>query len=290
VLDVDSGRARRVAGVPAQRRGVLWVVGVAGRAAVVVAESVWQHARLDAVAARSRVTSLGTGADVVPDADGSVWIESVIAASRCTLRRVSLDGRTLRPARPFACAALAPGGSLGLVVNRTRVIDPTAGRIVLRARQGILAVAGKRLVLGGPGRRLTLVDSATGRHRQLTWPSILAGLDEPAVDPRGRYVALAFADPAWQGRQALDVWILDTATGKLEQLPGVPAIVALKRTSMAWTADGRLVLLAQPLDRDNRAGPDVVAVWRPGWRRLAVKVVHLPDRGRSGSDSFAPVG
>jgi hypothetical protein len=110
------------------------------------------------------------------------------------------------------------------------------------------------------------------------------------VDPHGRYVALGFGDPAWQGRQALDIWILDTETGKLEELPGLPAILALKATSMAWTSDGRLVLLARPLDRDNRAGPDLVAVWRPGWRRLAVKTVHLPDRSRGGSDSFAPLG
>jgi hypothetical protein len=292
VLDVDSGRVRRVSGVPAQRRGVLWVVGVSGRAAIVVAESVWQHARLYAVDGRRRVSSLGMGADVVPDAGGrSVWIESLVSSRRCTLRRVALDGRILRSARPFPCAAtIAPGGSAGVIVNRTRVIDPATGRTVFRTGQGIVAVAGERLVLSSPGRRLTLVNGATGARRGLRWPSVLTGLDEPAVDPHGRYVALGFADPAWQGRQALDVWILDLKTGELEQLPGLPATLALKWTSTAWTDDGRLVLLAQPLDRDNHAGPDVVAVWRPGWRRLAVKTVHLPGRSLSGSDSFAPLG
>ena len=52
---------------------------------------------------------------------------------------------------------------------------------------------------------------------------------------------------------------------------------------MAWTHDGRLVLLAES------GGKDMVAVWRPGQQRLALKIVHLPDRSDSGSDSFAPL-
>jgi hypothetical protein len=82
--------------------------------------------------------------------------------------------------------------------------------------------------------------------------------------------------------QALDVWLLDTETGRLTQLPGMPAFVSLKRTSMAWTDDGRLVLLAES------SGKNIVALWRPGQRRLAVKIVDLPER-TSGSDSFAPL-
>jgi hypothetical protein len=78
------------------------------------------------------------------------------------------------------------------------------------------------------------------------------------------------------------VWVLDTNTGKLTQLPGMPTFVALKSTNMAWTPDGRLVLLAE-----ERSGRDVIAVWRPGQQRLALKTVRLPDRSTSGSDSFA---
>ena len=63
----------------------------------------------------------------------------------------------------------------------------------------------------------------------------------------------------------------------------MPAFVSLKRTSMAWTDDGRLVLLAESSRRE------VVAVWRPGRPRLALEVVRLPER-TSGSDSFAPLG
>jgi hypothetical protein len=81
-----------------------------------------------------------------------------------------------------------------------------------------LAEAGKRLVLAGPKNAVTLLDSVTGRQQKRAWPSILYGLDEPKADYRGRLVALAFADPAWQGgaHQAMDVWLLDTWTGRLQ--------------------------------------------------------------------------
>jgi hypothetical protein len=140
-------------------------------------------------------------------------------------------------------------------------------------------------VLAGPEKQFTLLDGKTRATRRLPWPSILPFRDHPAADPRGRFVALAFAVPAWddEGNQALDVWLLDTETGKLTQLPGMPALVSLKRTSMAWTDDGRLVLLAES------NGKDVVAVWRPGQRRLGIKTMSLPNRSDSGSDSFAPL-
>jgi len=62
----------------------------------------------------------------------------------------------------------------------------------------------------------------------------------------------------------------------------MPALVDLKRTSVVWTHDGRLVLLAQA------DGRKVVGVWRPGTGGLALKTVDFPDR-TAGSDSFAPI-
>jgi hypothetical protein len=53
---------------------------------------------------------------------------------------------------------------------------------------------------------------------------------------------------------------------------------------MAWTDDGRLVLLGEDESKT------FVAVWRPGQRHLALKTVDRRDRGHSGSDSFAAVG
>jgi hypothetical protein len=48
VLDVDTGKVIPVAR-PALSRGTLWVVGVGGRGAVVVASSRWQRADIYAV-------------------------------------------------------------------------------------------------------------------------------------------------------------------------------------------------------------------------------------------------
>ena len=285
VLDVDRGRTARLSGARAITGGVLTVVGVAGRAAVVLAQ--YPQGRLYAVRGRAaRASYLGRGSDVVPAGRGrAVWVKSSLSRSRCTLRKVGLNGRQLVGPRAFRCAAtISFGGSVGLVVSRTRVIDPLRRRTVLKSRWGVIAAARERLVLAGPGRRMALLDATTRAQLPVRWPSILLRLDQPAVDPRGRFVALAFADPARKGagRQALDVWLLDAETGNLTQMPGMPAFVALKRTSMAWTDDGRLVLLGES------AGKDVVAVWRPGQRRLAVKTVRLPQR-TSGSDSFAPL-
>jgi hypothetical protein len=62
----------------------------------------------------------------------------------------------------------------------------------------------------------------------------------------------------------------------------MPALVSLKATSIAWTGDGRLVLLGES------GGKDVVAVWRPGDRQFRLKTFELPERD-GGSDSFAPI-
>ncbi len=284
VLDIDTGKVSIVPNIPRMKRGVLWVVGVGGRQAVVAARSAsaYPDARFYAVRRRgARVSYLGTGTNVTPANDGrAVWIQSLASRYRCLLRKVGLDGRMLRAPRPFTCASASQGGSLGLVVRRTRVLDPGTGRTVFRAHGGVVAAAGGKLLLAGPGKQFTLIDVATRAQRRLPWPSQIKSGDSPAVDPHGRFVALAFSIPA---PQTLDVWLLDTESAKLTQLPGMPAFVSLKYTNMAWTDDGRLVLLAQS------RGRDIVAVWRPGGRRLSLKTVHLPERGDSGSDSFAPL-
>jgi hypothetical protein len=284
VLDVDTTRIAPIRAPAAMKRGVLWVMPVAGEAGLIVAR--YPKAQFYVLrAGAARPTFLGMGSDAVPSGNGrSVWIKGV-GRSACRLRQVGLDGRQIGQAHSFACnSTIESGGALGLIANRTRVIDPRSGRTLLRTRYGVLATAGRRLVLAGPGKAFTLLDSATGTTRMLAWPSILYGLDAPRPDYRGRLVALAFADPAWQGgpRQAMDVWALDTQTGKLTHLPGMPALVDLKFTSMEWTHDDRLVFLAET---DGKA---LVAVWKPGAAKLEVRPVRLPQR-TSGSDSFAPL-
>ncbi|HET7128905.1 MAG TPA: hypothetical protein VFJ93_07510 [Gaiellaceae bacterium] len=290
VVDVDSGRVAPLRGVRSPRRGSVSVLGVGGRSAVVLVDARYRHADLYGIRGNGpRVASLGTGSDAAPGADGrSVLVKSFLS-DRCTLRQVTLDGRPIRTAYAFPCASTIQGaGSAGLVVNRTRLIDPRSGRTLLRTRWGVLAAGGRKLVLAGPNDTFVVQDTTTGARRSLPWPQTIGRLDRPAADPRGRFVALAFANPAWKlgSRQVLDVWLLDLETMRLTHVPGMPVFVSLKSTSMTWTDDGRLVLLAKRTDRR-----DAVAVWRPGRRRLAVKTLHLPP-GRvdeSGSDSFAVV-
>jgi hypothetical protein len=284
VLDVDTARVTPIRAPVVMKRGMLWVTAVAGEAGVIVAR--YPKAQIYVVRApESRPIFLGGGQAAVPSGDGkSVWIKSV-SGSACNLRQVGLDGHQIGQAQSFACnETIESGGTLGLISDRTRVIDPSTGQTLLTTPYGVLAVAGKRLVLAGPEKAFTLLDSTTGTQQKLAWPSILYGLDEPKADYQGRRVALAFADPAWQSgpHQAMDVWLLDTRTGGLTHLPGMPAFVDLKFTSMEWTRDGRLVVLGET------GGRGFVAVWRPGSAKLQVKRVRLPLRA-SGSDSFAPL-
>jgi hypothetical protein len=283
VLDVDSGRVQRV---PVRAvAGIVSVAAVGGRSAVVVADAGVNAGLYSVRGPTARVTSLGEGERMVPAVDGrSVWIKRR-DGTRCTLRQIALDGRTLRAPRRFPCATtLDPGGRLGVVVNRTRVIDPRTTRTVLTTRWGILAAAGTHLVLKGPGKQLALLDASKRTERPLRWPSILSGLEQyAAANPRGGFVAVSFATP-WDGKgQVLDVWLLDVRSGALTELPSMPAYVALKATSIAWTHDGRLVLLGES------GGRDIVAVWRPGDAELTLKTVRLPERS-GGSDTFAPLG
>jgi hypothetical protein len=282
VLDVDTGRITPVAGIRSQP-GVLWVVGVGGRGGIVVQGGSSKSTLFAVRDAGRRVARLGIGANAWPAADGrSAWIQAVADGGGCTLRRVALDGRVLRGPRRFPCATASDpeGGSLGLVVNRTRIVDPGSGRTVRRTRRGIVAVAGRTLVLAGPGERLTLLDAETGAERRLPRFESLRGPGRAAVDLSGRFAVIEYAEPAWRGTQVFDLWLVDARTGALTRLPGMPAVISLKFTDMAWTDDGRFVLLGE----DYRGG--FVAVWRPGEARLAVKRVRLPQR-TSGSDSFA---
>ena len=289
VLDVDGGRVTALPRAAAPAAPVVWVLPVAGRAAVVAAEAYPSTSLIAVRGTKRRLSALGAGAAVWPGAEGSagdsVWIESRDGRSRCALRLVRLDGRTIRARRSVPCSSRtgAPvAASPVLVWSTTRVLDPQTGATAIETSLPIVAIAGDELLLDGPGGALTLLNARTREERRLAWPSSHSALDTPTVDRTGRYVALAFANPSRTSPagQWSDLWLLDTTTGELTQLPGMPAFVALKATSMAWTRNGRLVLLAQS------AGKDLVAVWKPGQPRLAVKTVRLPERD-GGSDTFA---
>ena len=166
------------------------------------------------------------------------------------------------------------------------IVDPATGRTLLRGG-GIQALANGFALTGDSKNGLAVTDVRTGERWRLASPSRVGGptsqggVDQAAVAPDGRLIAVSFSDPAWQGggTQVTDVWLLNPASRRFQHLPGMPAAVALKATSMSWARGERLVMLAQT------AQHDVVAVWQPGQLQLKVRRVRLPERN-SGSDSF----
>lgn len=294
VLDVDSGRVTSVTGIDVADRPVLSVIGVGADAVVWVD----RHGRGRPSAelfvlrgGRTRATRLGAGWDVVPVRDlRAVWVKSYLGRGRCTLRELRVDGSTLRAARPVACSTRLVDVGRPVLARAASVADPATPTRLMHVG-GVQAIAGHVALTGDARSGLSLADLRSGRRTRLAWPSRVGGpstqggVDQAAVDPQNGRMAVSFSDPAWQGGgvEVTDVWVLDPSTGRFRHVPGFPAAVALKFTSMAWTADGRLVVVAES------GGHDVVAVWRPGASRLAVRRVRLPDRD-SGSDSFAIVG
>ena len=241
-------------------------------------------------------TPVGRAADVVASRDGrGLWLWDQRDGRRCSLRKVGLDGRQRRPARRVDCHTQPVADTdLGLLVwaegprpdePLTVLVDRDDGRRlasypVVHAVAGDLVLWGNEELDQGP---FTLTDRRTGVDQRIPRPSRV-GQAGGLLSPDHRLLAVEFADPAWDGgpTQLMDVWLLDLWTRRWRQLPGMPVLAALKATSMAWTGDGRLLLLGS-FDRVGGA----LAVWRPGQDRLAVRRLRLPA-DRAGSDSFVP--
>lgn len=299
LLDVDTGKVTTVEGLGVSGPGPVLSVSPAGRNAIVWVDRhplTSASRQTDIYVLRpgaTTATRLASGSEVQPTADSrALWVGSYRDRRHCALREVDLTGGQLRAPRRVSCRdELIDAGSGALLVQGSAVIDPASGRVLLHTHF-LWAIAGNlALTVGRPLRPLTLIDLSSGARHELRWPSRLggpqSGADQAAVDPSGRLIALSFSDPAYRltGVQVIDVWLLDPRTGRWQHLPGMPADAALKLTSMTWTGDGRLVMLAATPTR-GPASHEVVAVWRPGEKRLAVRSVHIPARD-SGSDSFA---
>jgi hypothetical protein len=235
------------------------------------------------------VQRLATGSSLAPASDSpATWVLRRTSPGHCRLALVPGGRSPVRaPCRPLLGAGEA--GVLMWTSNAQVLVDARTGRVRARAMR-IVPLHGD-LVLEETGfdgsidpNRISLVDLASGTRRHLRWPSILRrGLDEVVAEPHGSLVAVGFGDPAYPGpAQASDVWILDTATGKYTHLPGFPAQVRLKFSSIAWTSDDRLVLLLEG------GGRTVLAVWRPGSPTLPLRPVELPAH-TGGSDTFVPL-
>jgi hypothetical protein len=284
LLNVDTGRVTAV--LDPTGHPVVSVQQV-GKDAVIWVDR--RYLRADIYVVRqgsSKAVRIATAWSVAPSADGrAVWLKSYTDAHHCTLRELWLDGRVRTSARAEPCSTrLQDSGAGTVLLQGSSVVDPASGKTLLR-NGGVWAIAGHfALTTEGASLPLRVTDLRTGERWRLPWPSRIGGIDQAVVHASSGLIAMDFADPAYQGSgtQVTDVWLLDPATRRLSQLPGMPAAVALKFTSMSWTSDGRLVWLTQ-ID-----GHDAVAVWRPGQKEIAVRTIQLPVRD-GGNDAFAIV-
>lgn len=291
VIDVDTGRITHVRGLDVRDEPVLTVLNVGKYTVVwlqrrVTGRSIPQAEIYVVRDGTTRATRIATASEVAPSPDGAgVWLKSYVSRGRCSLREVDLDGRLRTRPWSVACSSrLVNAGGRALLVQGTRIVEP-ASRWTL-ARAPLALTFSREVLVTATGRQGSVVlnDVRTGRTTRLAYPSRIrgqGGFDQALVDPTGRFVAVSFADPAYElsATQVTDVWLLDTERGTLRQLPDMPAAVSLKRTSMAWAPDGGLVILAEVAERT------LVAVWRPGEERLSVRSIRLPVRA-SGSDAF----
>jgi hypothetical protein len=291
VLDVDTGRVTPISGLkiagnvvvtvlPAGRDAIVWLYRDRPRRKAPRAEIyLVRHST-------TRATRLATAWEAAAAKDGAaVWLKRYVDPRRCSLSEVSLDGSVRQRPRPVPCSArLVDAGAGAVLVDGRTVRDPRSGETLLKAT-GLWAMLG-RYAISSDGSRgpFAVADLQSGQSWPLPYPSKIGGqggTDEAAVDPRRQLIALSYSDPAYEvtGTQVTDVWLLDPATRRLRQLPDMPAVVSLKRTSLEWTSDGGLVMLAET------DGRNIVAVWRLGQRRIKVRSVRIPARN-SGSDAF----
>jgi hypothetical protein len=296
VLDVDSGVIQPVTGLPAGDDRSVHVESV-GEDAVVVSRRDCRGSGCEADSlvylvrhGRTVATRLAAASDVESSRDGrGVWLLTRQDSTHCTLGQVGLDGQPRRPTLPVPCESVLidelPVGLLVYVSGSGNGAGPYSALVTAdggfrRLPQVVDGVAGGDLVLSTvePGRLIALTDLRSGVSHRLRWPSTLQDHVMGLIDahPEGRLVSVAFY-PAHSGaEQTLDLWLLDITTRAWQQLPDMPLRLAPSKPQATWTADGRLLLLAGLAD-DPASG--LVAVWRPGQPRIAVRRVRLPEPG-----------
>jgi hypothetical protein len=282
VLDVDRGSFQRITGLPADGRRNVSVLPVGDHALVLSQRSCAGCPSLSRVYLLRRgstaATPLARGLQAVPSRDGeSVWMLSRRDGRHCTIGKIELDGRPRRRPRPVQCrAGLVAELSAGLLISSTgplgrnthNALLKPSGRIVGLRYDDARPVVGD-LVLTGTDRRtpLLLHDVRTRASVRLRWPSRRGySLGEVTGDRNGRLAIVEFAKYSPEHR--LDIWLLEAGTGRWQHLPAMPARLIPKVTDIKWTADGRVVILSS----------NVLAAWRPGETRLAMRSVHRPTQ------------
>jgi hypothetical protein len=208
----------------------------------------------------------------------SEWVLRWPHRGACTLRLVPSN-------HP---AATVPCGNLGAVLpssvelwthsdTRGILIDPLSGSVLHRLNGATLYdLVGHGLAVEGPAQgagSLGLVNLATGRRVRLGWPSTLHFGYQVIPEPSGPLVAIEFADPAYPpppretSAQAADIWLLDTRTAKLAHLPGFPILEWLKLSSVTWTANRQLAIIAAG------GGRTVLGLWQGGQRAVDIRAI-----------------
>jgi hypothetical protein len=280
VLDVDRGTAQPITGLPEDgERGV--IVLPVSENALVLSERFCSRCgsvssaylvRRDSLAARR----LARVYEAVPSREGNgVWTLRR-RGGRCEINRIDLDGRPLYAPRRVRCGTgLVVDLPAGLLLSYTGPLGSDAHNALLEPNgdiarlpyQDAQPVVGN-LVLTGADRHTPLVlhDVKSGASTRLSWPSRMPALGVVTGQPNGSLATIDFA--RYSRGHRFDLWLLDTRTRRWQHLPGMPAHVVPKTTDVEWTSDGRVVLLAR----------DVLAVWRPGEKRLAVGRVKPPKQ------------
>jgi hypothetical protein len=306
IVDVDSGRVialpqLRVSGPPSD---YLSLTPTHGGALALVSQQACPHCALTQgyylVRATGRVTRLasrhfpafaGTVERIAVAGSTAEYVLALPHSGPCTLQL--LPGT--RPAVRVPCGdlgAIYPDG-VAIWTHHDRVgllVDPRTGGV----RGHLNATAtydqiGHGLAISGPASpslgTLRLINLATGTRRDLGWPSTLHFSYQLFPDPAGPYIAIEFADPAYPDYtrpiakdlqtigQAADLWLLNTRTDKLTHVPGFPILESLKQSGVAWTTDGRLVIVALGGRFSQPGRRTVVGVWRPGQPRVPVRTL-----------------
>ncbi len=292
VVDAAAGTARRVRVPGLGAQGRFHLVQLGDRAAAVFDALCGSCPPTDAVFLigpddRAAIP-LGSAADVAQAMDrNAAWLFREAAKNRCTLTKVTLDGKTLRPARPIACGQAIRGSERsGFIVTRRAdelLVDPATGLVRLRARQ-ILAIQGPYVLTADSSGRMQLHSLASKRQFAVPSPSTLPFVNLGAPDPTGNRIAVSFADPSHGSPQLFDVWIFDVDSRRFTQMPSMPLGVELKFTSLTWTAAGEIVLLTRS------RGRDVLVLWRPGRMSIRTRHIDIPARvpGSSAIAAWTP--
>lgn len=287
IYDVDSNTVREIPGVVNSPNSVLSVSPSGTGVVAIVNEGGASGVHAVRIRADGSTRRLGSALNLIAAHHSTALWRLSRTAARCTLRLIPSS----QPAIPVPCGFNGEDSAAGLhgwTADREFVLDARTGRVLAENDVGWgLGAVARDLVLERKYDPLTgraplrLINIKTGARRSVGWPSKLRYLDGILPQPHGTLVAVGFADPS-TSPQSSDIWILDRASGRFTHLPGMPAYLSLKFSSMAWTSDDRLVLL---VERDERP---VLAVWKPGSQVLQVRELKLP-KPSGGSDSFVPL-